>query len=168
MDDAKKEGDSRSTLVAVGTFVVVLIVVFLLLRVALTPKEHVVNGVLVQNERPREAIAAALSPQAFAEHIVVSDENETIPGRAAAAAEIASGLAIAGKNVSVQASVRGEYCVNEKLSRVECREARVILNSSECNCLRVENNVLYVLGSEQWLLENGNRVRSIVRWALEK
>ena len=166
--EEKKESDSKSTLVAVGTFVVVLVVVFLLLRFALTPKEAVVNGVLVQNERPREAISAALAPQAFAEYIVVSSENETIPGRAAAAAEIASGLAIAGKNVTVQASVRGEYCVNERLAAVECREARVILNASDCNCLRVENGVLYVLGSEQWLLENGNRFRAIVQWALER
>lgn len=160
--------DWKSSAAALAAGVIVFAIVFLALRAVLAPREHVVNGLLVQAEKPREAIADALAPQAFAEHIVVSDENETIPGRAAAATEIASGIAAVGKNVTVRASVRGEYCVDAELRRVECGQARIVLNASDCNCLRVENSVLYVLGSEQWMLDNGHRMRAIVRWALER
>ncbi len=158
----------KSTLLAAVIGVAVFAAVFFALSGLLKPREQVINGVLVQAENPREAIAGALAPQALVEHIAVADENESIPGRAAAAAEIASALAVAGKNVTVQGSIRGEYCVNEKQERVECGAPSVLVNYSGCNCVRVESGKLYVLGTENWLLNNGARVRGLIRWALEK
>ncbi len=164
---AEKEGKDRSNLLALAIGVIVFAAVFFALRFFLTPKEQVVNGILVQNDNPRQAIGDALAPKTIVERLVVSSEGEVIPGRSSAAAEIASAISSENKNVTVQGSVRNEYCVNSNRERVDCKPANVVISYSTCNCVRVENNVVNVLGTDAWMLDNGPRLRGLLRWAIE-
>lgn len=161
------KGD-KSILVAVAIGIVVFAGIFLLLRGALQPTETVVNGILIQSANPRPDIAAVLAPAQIVEHIGTAGEDEHLPGRAAAATEIASALAVGGKNLTIQGIIAGERCVSANRDTIPCEHPQVLVNYSTCNCIRIEDGTMKVLGTESWLLENGRKVRGIIKWALEK
>jgi hypothetical protein len=169
-DGGRGGGESkwREWLPAMVVGLVAFVIIFLLLQSALQPSERVINGLLVQGVNPRAEIAAVLAPQFLHERIIVSSEDEVIPGRAAAATEVASALAVAGKNVTVHGSVAGEYCVDSDKNRIECPAPQVVLERSFCNCISVKDGVLRISGTDDWMLQNGNRMRGLIKWALEK
>ncbi len=161
------KGD-RSLLLAVGIGILVFGGVFFFLRSALQPAETVVNGILIQSASPQADIAAVLSPTNIVEQIGTASEQEFLPGRSAAATEIASALATARKNVTVQGIIAGKYCVNAGKERIPCLHPQVLVNYSTCNCIRVEDGTVKVLGTDAWMFEKGPKIRGVINWALGK
>jgi hypothetical protein len=158
----------KGLLIAVGIGILVFGGVFFFLRSALQPTEHIVNGILIQATSPQADIAAVLEPQNVVEQIGTASEKEFLPGRAAAATEIASALATNRKNVTVQGIIAGQYCVNANKDRIPCLHPQVLVNYSTCNCIRVEDGTVKVLGTDAWMFENGPKIRGIINWAIGK
>ena len=157
--------ENRSTIIAVVGGIIVFALVFLALKAFLLPQEQVVNGVIIQSDNPRAALSAVLASKTIVEQINVANESEIIPGKSAAAAELASALSVAGKNVTVQGNVGGKYCVNERQQKLECKKPQVVILYGTCNCVRIEDGAMKVVATETWMLDNSRKLRGIIAWA---
>lgn len=141
-----------------------------------TEKENTVNGIKVfARGSVKSSLAEVLSPQVIAIQVLFDNASDNRPCKVPMQTEAIYGLASGGKNVSLQIKVAdGNYCLKSAganaSERVECAKPQIVIQTGECDCMRVDtrNQTILVSGSESWLCSSGPQVREIIAWGIKK
>ena len=139
-------------------------------------KENTVNGIKVfARGSVKSSLAQILSPQVIATQVVFDNASDNRPCKVPMQTEALYGLVSSGKNASLQIFVADQkYCLKSaganSSERVECAKPQVVIQTGECDCMRVDtrNQTILVSGSESWLCSSGPQVREIIAWGIKK
>lgn len=139
-------------------------------------KETTLNGVkVIAKGSVKTGLAEIFSPQVIATQVVLDGEDDGRPCKVPMQTEAIYALAKSGKNVSFQLAVRGQnYCLQSaggnQSARVDCAKPRLVVENSECNCVKLysKNQTVVISGREDWLCATAPNVREIIAWGLKK
>jgi hypothetical protein len=157
----------EKTEIAIIVVVVLLVFAGMFYLFGAKPEETVIeNNLLVKSKDPLGSISARLSlnpvvleQRAFA---LNDSRNSAI---AVMSSEVARGIALQGKNVSVYAIVEG----GENLcGTTNCTNSVVVVKTGSCNCMFFNEKQVVIEGDNNFLLQQSVRVGRLFGFALAK
>lgn len=173
MAQQKKEGMSWNAVVMLAVFVVVAGATIYAVQNFL-PKEHSVYGVKVYSAGdPLKAMKGVLKSGNVIEQQLYSQADERNSDVILFSAEIANVYASQGKAFSTyvylvdQGKAFGallnssNIAENKTCGENACVNPDVVIKYDSCNCLKVENNKLYVLFDRAFARDNNARLRVV-------
>ena len=165
MSGEKKEWTETVLLIVV--FAVVFAAVFFLSQSAGSQKESSFEGLRVfSNGNAKAEMAAILVPKnAVIEEQLVNGSDVRNSAVAVMAAEIARALHANNKTVNVYGVVDGVPSINCNANTTNCSGAAIVVEISNCDCLRVSDKI-YVSGGKDFLLQNPQKIAGIIAYVL--
>ncbi|VVB67198.1 Uncharacterised protein [Candidatus Norongarragalina meridionalis] len=168
-EEKKKEGKNwTETVLLVVVFAVVFAAMFFLSKGA-GQKETTIDGLrIIFAGNAKEELAGAL-----ASHTIVVEErlvNASDPRNSAVAvmaAEAAHSLYVSNKTVYVYGVVDGVPTINCNANTTNCTGAQVVVEISNCDCVRVSDRI-YVSGGTDFMLRNAQKVGSLFAYVLSE
>lgn len=170
--DAKKEKD-YTNIVMIAVVIIVFASVFFLVRGA-SGNEYELNGVrVVSGEQPINAMKRIFSkPIVLLQENLVAGNSSKNSVVAIQSAQIANTFRVLKKTLYAYGVVDGKPAIECNNHTNNCSGASIIVGVGSCNCIRVENDVVVVEGTEEWFsknnYENVMRVAGVIGGVLQE
>ena len=166
MSEQKEKKNWTETVVLIVVFASVFAGMFFLSRNT-GQKETTIDGLKIYfTGNARDELAHALSPKVLVvEERLFNGSDSRNSAIAVMAAEAAHSLYSSNKTVYVYGVVDGVPTINCNANTTNCSGAQVVVEISNCDCVRVTDKI-YVSGGRDFMLQNAQKVGSLLAYVL--